>query len=281
MQRPKGKQQITSRGSRSKSEEEIEHVEERSSPPTPVIYEVIRRLGEEEMARPVASLWWSGFAAGLSISFSLLAEAILHTHLPDAPWRPLVSSFGYSVGFLMVMLSRQQLFTESTITAVLPVMADFRLANIVRMGLLWGIVLLANLVGTFCAAVFCSFTPVLTPELKQGMIEISRQLLGLGWVDMFFRSISAGFLMAATVWLLPGANAAQFHVITLMTYLIAVGGFMHIVAGSMEAFMLLIGGQAGVVSMILDFGIPVLFGNIVGGTALFAMLSYAQVMREI
>jgi formate/nitrite transporter FocA (FNT family) len=33
--------------------------------------------------------------------------------------------------------------------------------------------------------------------------------------------------------------------------------------------------------MLADFAIPVLFGNIVGGTALFTRLSYAQVMREI
>jgi len=57
----------------------------------------VRRLGEEEMARPVTSLWWSGVAAGLSISFSLLAQAILQTQPADAPWRPLVSSLGYSV----------------------------------------------------------------------------------------------------------------------------------------------------------------------------------------
>src|SRR5437588_12243275 len=89
---------------------EVEDIEERSSPRTPVIYEIVRRLGEEEMRRPVVSLWWSGVAAGLSISFSLLAQAVLNVHLPDEPWRPLVSSFGYTVGFLMAVLSRQQLF---------------------------------------------------------------------------------------------------------------------------------------------------------------------------
>src|SRR5919199_1912339 len=74
------------------SEREVEEVQERSSPRAPVIYEIVRKLGEEEMARPATSLWWSGVAAGLSISFGLLAQAILYTHLPDAPWRPLVAS---------------------------------------------------------------------------------------------------------------------------------------------------------------------------------------------
>jgi len=107
---------------------EAGEVDERSSPRTPVIYEIVRRLGEEEMSRPMTSLWWSGVAAGLSISFSFLAQAILRAHLPDSSWALLIISLGYSVGFLMVVLSRQQLFTESTVTAVLPVMADMTFA---------------------------------------------------------------------------------------------------------------------------------------------------------
>jgi len=34
----------------------------------------------------------------MSISFSLLAQAVLLAHLPEASWTPLVSNLGYSVG---------------------------------------------------------------------------------------------------------------------------------------------------------------------------------------
>src|SRR6476620_2189198 len=119
------------------TDEEVQDVEELATPRTPVIYEVVRRLGEEEMLRPATSLWWSGLAAGLSISFSLLAQAILETHLPDVAWRSLVSSFGYSVGFIMVVLSRQQFFTENTLTVVLPVMAEPTLRNLALIARIW------------------------------------------------------------------------------------------------------------------------------------------------
>ncbi len=260
---------------------EAEEVEERSSPRTPVIYETVRRHGQQEMQRPATSLWWSGIAAGLSISFSLLSQAILEAHLPDAGWRHLLSSLGYSVGFLMVVLSRQQLFTENTITAVLPVMADFTLPNLGRLGRMWSIVLAANLTGTLFAAAFCSLTPVISPELREAMLQLSREMLHYGWAEMFFRSISAGFLVAAMVWLLPGAGSAQFATVTLMSYLIAVGSFVHIVAGSVEAFMLVVGGQIGVGAVVTGFFVPVLLGNIVGGTALFALIAHAQVMEEL
>jgi formate/nitrite transporter FocA (FNT family) len=260
---------------------EVEDIEERSSPRTPVIYEVVRRLGEEEMARPVVSLWWSGVAAGLSISFSVLAQAILQTRLPDASWRPLVADFGYSVGFVMVVLSRQQLFTENTVTAVLPVMADFTGRNLARMARMWSVVLLANFAGTFFAALFSTYTPTLSPDLYNGMLEVSRHISGHTFAEMFFRGIAAGFLIAAMVWLIPSAEAAQFYVVVLMTYLISAGSFAHIVAGSVEAFLLVFAGQMSWLSMLTGFVIPVLAGNIIGGTALFALIAYAQVMKEI
>jgi len=273
---------LSKRGSRNGiTAEEIKDVEELATPRTPVIYEVVRRLGEEEMERPITSLWWSGVAAGLSISFSLLSQAILTAHLPGASWQPLVVSFGYCIGFIMAVLSRQQLFTESTITAVLPVAADVTRGNIVRMARLWAIVLAANLTGTLFAALFCTFTPVLPSDIYSGMLEISRDLLGFSWWEMVFRAIAAGFLMAAMVWLMPGAEGAQFHVITLMTWLIAVGGFTHIIAGSMESYLLVFSGEWVWWRMITDFMVPVLIGNTIGGTALFALIAYAQVMDEI
>jgi len=265
-----------------RNREEARRIAARSTPRSPVIYETVRRHGEEELARPVVSLWWSGIAAGLSIAFSLIAEAILRLHLPDAPWRNLVSSLGYPVGFLIVVLGRQQLFTENTITAVLPVMAQTTLRNLADLGRLWGIVFVANMAGTALAALFCAFAPALSAAQLGAMLEISRHVLAHDWATMFFLGIPAGFLIAAMVWLLPSAGeSAQFYVIGLLTYLIGVSGFEHVVAGSVEAFFLLWLGELGLGGLLWGFTLPVLLGNILGGTALFALISYAQVMREI
>ena len=263
------------------SEHEVEDVEQLSTPRSPVIYEVVRRLGDEEMQRPLVSLWWSGVAAGLSISFSLLAQAILRAHLPDAPWRSLIAGFGYSVGFLIVVLGRQQLFTESTITVVLPVLKELTPVNVWRMTRLWAIVLTANLAGTLFAAVFCTFSPVVPSEIQDAMLAISREMARLDWWQMAFHGVASGFLIAAMVWMLPTAESAKLPVITLMTWLIAVGGFTHVIAGSMEAYLLVLAGDWEWWRFVTSFFVPVLIGNMIGGTALFALISYAQVMEEI
>ena len=263
------------------NEQEVRDVEEMSTPRTPVIYEVVRRLGDEEMQRPATSLWWSGIAAGVSMSFSLLAQSALEARLPDASWKPLVADLGYTVGFLMVVLGRQQLFTESTITVVLPVLKDFTGKNVFNLARLWTIVLIANLIGTLFAAVFWRFTPAMPAEFYPAALKLASVLKEHTWWETLVRAVGAGFLIASMVWMLPTAESGKFAVIALLTYLISIAGFTHIIAGSMEAYVLALFGEWQWWQVIVDFIIPTLIGNIMGGTALFAAISYAQVMKEI
>src|SRR3954471_20221890 len=105
-----------------KQDQHDQEAQERSSPSGKVVYHAVLKEGEDELERPSSALFWSGLAAGLSMGFSLVAEAALHSRLPEAPWRPLVAKFGYSIGFLLVILGRQQLFTENTLTPILPLL---------------------------------------------------------------------------------------------------------------------------------------------------------------
>ncbi len=269
-------------GSEGRSEDKkAEVIEERAELSTPMIYEILRREGVEEMERPITSLWWSGVAGGLSISFSLLAQGVLSHALPQAPWTKLATSLGYPVGFLMVVLARQQLFTENTITGVLPFAAKPSRANLVKLARLWAVVLVANLAGTFLAALFWTYTPALSADTRVAMLQVAGQMMSDGPWDMAFKGAGAGFLMAAMVWLIPNAETAKIIVVGVMTYLISIAQFSHIVAGSLESFMLLFAGRESLAQAVLVFGGPTLLGNIMGGTALFTLISYAQVADEM
>ena len=140
-------------------------LEEETTPETPVIYEAVRRLGEQELARPSMSLAWSGLAAGVSMGFSLLAQAALQARVPPSSWRELFTALGYPVGFLMVVLSRQQLFTETTITVVVPLLARPGRAKLGCAARMWAIVLSCNLVGTALFAVFANLTVAVSSPL--------------------------------------------------------------------------------------------------------------------
>src|SRR3954451_17935958 len=88
------------------SNREIGEADQRSSPSAKVVHEAIRLEGTEELERPSSSIAWSGLAAGLTILCSMLGEGLLQARLADAPWRDLVASFGYSLGFLFVTMGR-------------------------------------------------------------------------------------------------------------------------------------------------------------------------------
>jgi hypothetical protein len=118
-----------------KQEEKL--VQDRVAIGAPVVYETIRREGEDELQRSAAALAWSGLAAGLSMGASFIAEALLAAHLARAPWAPLVSRLGYSLGFLIVILGRQQLCTENTLTVILPLMVRQDVGTLARVVRLW------------------------------------------------------------------------------------------------------------------------------------------------
>ena len=263
------------------SREELEAVAKRKSAPARVVHEIVRQQGVEELQRPLASLLWSGVAAGVSIWLSLIVQAALMMRLPDSPARPMIADLGYSVGFLVVILGRLQLFTESTITAVLPLASKLSLGNLGRTLRLWIAVFVANMVGTLAVALVMPWAGLVTPEHLQAMIGLSRRLMELTPGQAFTHGIPAGFILATVAWVLPSVKGQEIWVITLLTYVVSLAGFSHVIAGSAEAWLLATTGQASWSFSAFGFILPALAGNIVGGTGLFAVLAHAQVRSEL
>ena len=246
------------------------------------LYSIIMREGEEELRRPKLSLWWSGVAAGLGISTSVLVEGIIRSNLGSThPYLTLIESLGYSFGFVLVILSRLQLFTENTITVVLPVLADPTRNRFYCSARVWAMVLLANLCGTFITAAISVHGGILPVETLTAILDISRHLATLTPIETLLRGIPAGFFIAAMVWMLPSAKRSEVVVIVMFTWLIAAGDFTHVIAGSSEIFALVLNGEMNVFSALIYYIAPVLIGNIIGGTGLFAMLAYGQVHEEM
>ncbi len=211
------------------------------------------------------------------MGFSLLTEGLLHAKLPDAEWRPLVSNWGYTIGFLIVILGRQQLFTENTLTPVLPLLRERTAAVLGRVLRLWGIVLVTNLLGGLIFAVVLGNTALFSADVAHAFEEIGRGALEHSWGTTLVGAIFAGWLVALMVWLLPYAETARTWVILLMAYLVGLGGFAHIIAGSIEVLYLVVTGAATWQIYFTQFFAPALLGNVIGGVTLVALLNHGQV----
>jgi formate/nitrite transporter FocA (FNT family) len=251
-------------------------VEEAKSLDAKTTYEVIRREGLTELDRSTSALAWSGLAAGLSMGFSFLTEGLLRSHLPDALWRPLVAKLGYSTGFVIVILGSQQLFTENTLTPIVPLLSAWSrecLRNVLR---LWIAVLIANLVGALLFAGALALLDVVEPETQRALSALAREAMRADVWRTALHAVYAGWLIALLVWMLPAAESAHVGVILLMTYLIGLGGFAHVIAGAGEVFYAAIRGEATWGAAVGGYILPALVGNILGGVTMVAALNHAQ-----
>jgi formate-nitrite transporter family protein len=253
---------------------EQEEAEERSAPTPSVVWQAIYSEGRDELARGGRQLAWSALAAGLSMGFSLITEGLLRRYLPEAGWRPLVAKLGYSMGFLIVVLGRQQLFTENTLTVVLPLLHR-RTANAAAKVLrLWAVVLAGNLVGALAIAWVVAHTGVFDEESKRAFTQVSLEGVGAPFGVVLLRGIFAGWLIALMVWLMPGAEVARIWIIILLTYVIALGGFAHVIAGSIDKLFLVWIGRISAGGYLGGFLLPTFVGNVIGGVSLVAALNH-------
>jgi formate/nitrite transporter FocA (FNT family) len=260
------------------TEEEKKDAQQRSSVTVHVVHEAVLREGEEELKRSSSALAWSGLAAGLSMGFSAIAEGLIRSKLPDTPWRQLLTTFGYSAGFLLVILGRQQLFTENTLTPMLPLFSKPDRATLRNVARLWLVVLTANMAGALAIAWVMAATGVFPPEVKQALSDIARESSGFSFGVILLRGVFAGWLIAMLVWMLPFAEGARFFVVLGMTWLIGMGGFSHVVAGAVEVLYLAVSGGGTWEGAIVGYILPALIGNILGGVTLVAVINHAQVV---
>jgi len=255
-----------------------DQVEQRTAPTGKVVHAAIKREGESELKRASTSLAWSGLAAGLSMGFSFLGTGLLKAYLPDAPWTPLVSYFGYTLGFLVVILGRQQLFTENTLTVVLPLIEWRRLAVLKNVLRLWAVVLAANLVGALLFGLALARTEAVEPNVFQALREVGAAAAADSFGVALLRAIFAGWMIALVVWLGPFAESARIWVIVILTYMVGLGHFTHVIASTIDASFLVFVGDSSWRELVLHVFVPGLIGNIIGGVALVAAINHAQVV---
>jgi formate/nitrite transporter FocA (FNT family) len=191
-----------------------------------------------------------------------------------------IASFGYCAGFLAVILARQQLFTENTLTAVLPVMSKPTFGNAGRLLRLWSVVLVGNLCGTLLVAYVMLHLPIFDTKTDQAFLEIGRKIMENDTGQMFAKGIVSGWMIATMVWMIPSMESAKMWIIILITYLMALGDFTHIVVGSAEVSYLVFAGELPWKDFWLVFAGPTLAGNIIGGSFIFALISHAQIRSE-
>jgi formate-nitrite transporter family protein len=143
------------------------------------------------------------------------------------------------------------------------------------------VVLAANLFGTLIFARLLAINGLFNDNLRTALQEISHVAVSGPFWPTATKAIFAGWLIALMIWLLPSARSARLLVIMLLTYVVAFGGFSHVIAGSVEAFYAMFTGQASIYDYLTGFFATAILGNTIGGVALVALLNHAPLVSEL
>lgn len=234
----------------------------------------------EDLERPAAALFLSGFAAGMDLGLGPLLMVVLYTLTADLSHavREIMVASAYSAGFVFVVLGRSALFTEQTTSAVMPVLAR-RIAPS-RLLRLWAIVLAANLVG---ATVIASIIAFLGPRLGvvdvAAMQAIAQRLLAHDSLSIAASAVLAGWLMGLLSWLVVAARdtVSQLFIVWLTTFLIGIVGLHHCIAGTVEILMAVLTPGGPPLAEFWRFLVLAVIGNAVGGSVFVALLKFGHV----
>lgn len=244
---------------------------------TDEIFQRIVATADEEFVRSNRLLFFSGLAAGLSIGLSFVARAAMSAATGDPSG--LVGGILYPIGFLLIVLGRYQLFTENTLTPVTLVLT--RIAAVPQLLRVWGVVLLANVLGAALVGLVLAQTGVLNADTFAVGREIAEHGLEVSTGDLFWKGVFAGWLVASMVWLNHAARdtITRFFIVFGVMFLVPAADLFHCIIGACEMFFLVFQGAATLLDAGRFFGAVVL-GNTVGGVLLVALLNYSQTRQQ-
>ncbi len=240
---------------------------------TDEIYQRVVVYGDYELTTGRRTLFFSGLAGGFAIAITFLLYVSLYDAFDGAP---VLSQLLYPLGFIYIILGGYQLYTENTLPPVALVLE--RLASIPLLLSVFIIVLAGNALGAMLGAVVFAETGVISGETTEAGIAIGEAALELSSVDLFFKALVAGFIVAGVVWMdfAADSTAARLLLIYLAFLSIPVAGLYHVVVSFTELLFLFLETDISLVSGLLEFILPVLLGNTLGGILLVTVVNYYQ-----
>jgi len=155
------------------------------------------------------------------------------------------------------------------------------MTTVAKTGRLWGLVLFANIVGTWIFAAMLQIPGVFSDGVVTSLGELAKQPFSGTFMVTVVRAVFAGWLIALMVWLLPSARSARLVTILLITYVVGMSKLSHVIAGSVEASFAVMVGAASMQDYVRGFFAPTLLGNMIGGISLVAIINHGSIAAEI
>ncbi|MFC6826591.1 formate/nitrite transporter family protein [Halopelagius fulvigenes] len=247
---------------------------------TDEIFQRVVATADEEVGAPTERLYLSGLAAGFAITLTFFFYASMTAAAEGIDAAGLLAPLLYPVGFVYIIIGRYQLYTENTLTPV--TLALTRVTSVPSVLRVWVIVLAGNLTGGAVGAFVLANTGVFSSAAATAAVEIGTKGVETPWWDLVFKGMFAGWLVAGMVWLEHAVRDSISRVVLvyLVIFTIPATGLNHIVVSFTDAVYVVFSGELGLLTALVQFPLPVLVGNTLGGVVLVTLLNYGQTEHQ-
>jgi formate/nitrite transporter FocA (FNT family) len=111
------------------------------------------------------------------------------------------------------------------------------------------------------------------PEVRQAFADLGREAVSVTFGTAILRGIFAGWLIAMVGWLMAACDTGKIAIIVALTYIVGLARLTHVVVGSVEALYTVMIGETAWLRYLVDYMLPTLLGNIIGGVSLVSALN--------
>lgn len=251
--------------------------------------EIAERVAEASIAKtrlPVVSLIMLGMLAGAFIALGSLYYVVVESD-PELGWaaRRVLGGVVFSLGLLLVVVAGAELFTGNNLLAMAWADGKVTTAEILFN---WFVVCIANFAGALAVAGFVFLSGHLAMNdgaIGETYLDIAAAKTSLPFWDAFFSGVICNVLVCLAVWMTLAGRSVTDKAIAIVFPVSAfvAAGFEHSVANMYFiplAMMIQAGaGQPVEIAGLFRNLVPVIVGNLVGGSVLVALVYYVIYRR--
>jgi formate transporter len=244
----------------------------------------VRDVGVTKARLPLLTQGLLGMLAGAFIGLGSLLFTLVQSDatLGFAASR-LLGGLAFSLGLVLVSVAGAELFTGNNLIAMAWASGQVSTVEVLRN---WALVALANLAGASALAllVWLSGHSALNGgAVARTAVRIAMAKSELPWHELFFRGVLCNVLVCMAVWMSFAGRSVVDKAVAIVFPITAfvAAGFEHSVA-NMYFFPLamLLGAPLGLSEMAGNL-LPVVAGNIVGGSVLVALVYWLIYLRPL
>ena len=256
-----------------------------TAPDPTEIYERAEQEGRRRLQMSMLEMVATAFIAGVTIVFGIIALGVVVSHLEAELGRGVATVVGaasFSIGVVFLVIGRSELFSENFFDPIAAAVAASGGRVWGRIGRLWIVTLVLNLVGGAVIVALMTVHGALPSGAGDVLVRMAEEIVHKSAMATFARAVLAGALLTLLSYMLRAASGATARILLslLVGFFLALGPFDHVVVSALHLlFGIWLSHAVTYADLATNAALSTL-GNVVGGLLLITFTHTAQVQGD-